>query len=131
MLDITVRINIIKDMAPQTEEKKEDILYKADPLTFIFRELDLIRDEIRDFKSETKEEFANINKRIDETNKRLDTFMLDVNERFDNINKRFDSFMLDANERFDNINKRFDRLYIIVILNLIGIVAFLIKGFFF
>ncbi len=113
MLDIAVRINIIKDMAPQTEEKKEDILYKADPLTFIFRELDLIRAEIRDFKSEIKEEFANINKRIDETNKRFDTFMLDVNERF------------------DNINKRFDRLYIIVILNLIGIVAFLIKGFFF
>jgi len=31
----------------------------------------------------------------------------------------------------DSINKRFDRLYIIVILNLIGIVAFLIKTFFF
>lgn len=86
-------------MAPQTEEKKEEVLYRADPLTFIFRELDLMRGEIREFKSDTKEEFANINKRID-------------------------SFMIDT-------NKRLDRLYIIVILNLIGIVAFLIKGFFF
>jgi hypothetical protein len=97
-------------MAPQAEEKKEEALYRADPLTFIFRELDLMRAEIREFKSDTKEEFANVNKR-------LDAFMLDVNKRFDVMN--------------DSINKRFDRLYLIVILNLIGIVAFLIKGFFF
>lgn len=98
MLDIVVRNNIIKVMA-QAEEKKEEVLYRADPLTFIFRELDLMRGEIREFKSETKEEFAHVNNRID-------TFMLDV-------------------------NKRLDRLYLIVILNLIGIAAFLIKGFFF
>ena len=35
------------------------------------------------------------------------------------------------NKRFDDVNKRFDKLYIIVILNLIGISAFLIKEFFF
>jgi hypothetical protein len=104
-------------MAPQTEEKKEDVLYKADPLTFIFRELDLIRSEFREFKSDTKEEFANINKRFDSMN--------------DSVNKRFDSTNDSINKRFDDVNKRFDRLYLIVILNLLGIVVFLIKGFFF
>jgi len=117
MLDIAVRINIIRCMAPQTEEKKEDILYKADPLTFIFRELDLMRSEMREFKSETKEEFASVNKRID-------NFVLDVNRRFDSMNESI-------NKRFDDVNKRLDRLYLLVILNLIGIVAFLVKGFFF
>ena len=88
-------------MAPETE-KKEEIVYKADPFAFLFRELDLMHNEIR----EVKGELAAINKRIDDLYK----FIITMN---------------------DSINKRFDRLYIIVILNLIGIVAFLIKEFFF
>ncbi len=76
---------------PQTEEKREEVLYRADPFTFVFRELDLIHGEIREIKGE----LANMNKRI------------------------------------DDVHKRLDRLYIIVILNLMGILAFLIKGFFF
>ncbi len=99
-------------MAPQAEEKKEEVLYRADPFTFIFRELDLMHNEIREIKAE----LANVNRRFD-----------DVNKRFDDVNKRFD----DVNKRFDDVNKRFDRLYLIVILNLLGIVTFLIKGFFF
>ncbi|GAB4419518.1 MAG: hypothetical protein OHK0032_15400 [Thermodesulfovibrionales bacterium] len=92
-------------MAPQAEEKKEEVLYRADPFTFIFRELDLIHGEIREIKGE----------------------LANVNKRFDDVNKRFD----DVNKRFDDVHKRLDRLYLIVILNLLGIVAFLIKGFFF
>ncbi|MEK6691227.1 MAG: hypothetical protein AABY78_08020 [Nitrospirota bacterium] len=88
-------------MAPETE-KKEEFVYKADPFAFLFRELDLMHNEIR----EVKGELAAINKRIDDLYK----FIITMN---------------------DSINKRFDRLYIIVILNLIGIVAFLIKEFFF
>ena len=88
-------------MAPETE-KKEEIVYKADPFAFLFRELDLMHNEIR----EVKGELVNVNKRIDDLYK----FNITMN---------------------DSINKRFDRLYIIVILNLIGIVAFLIKEFFF
>ena len=103
-------------MAPEIE-KKEEILYKADPFTFIFRELDLMHNEIREIKGE----LVTINKRIDSMN--------------DSINKRFDSMNDGINKRFDSmndgINKRFDKLYIIVILNLIGISAFLIKEFFF
>lgn len=82
----------------KTEEKREEYLYRADPFTFVFRELDLIHSEIREIKAELT-----------------------------NVNKRFD----DVNKRFDDVNKRIDRLYIIVILNLMGIVAFLIKTFFF
>ncbi|GAB4534524.1 MAG: hypothetical protein Fur0020_01230 [Thermodesulfovibrionia bacterium] len=104
-------------MAQQTEEKKEDVLYKADPLTFIFRELDLMRSDIRELKSDTKEEFTNINRRID-------NFMLDVNRRFDTLNESI-------NKRLDDVHKRLERLYLVVILNLIGILAFLIKTFFF
>ncbi|MFN3740983.1 MAG: hypothetical protein ACK4TF_10005 [Thermodesulfovibrionales bacterium] len=103
-------------MAPQTEEKREEVLYRADPFTFIFRELDLMHGEIREIKAE----LANVNKRFD-----------DVNKRFDDVNKRFDLMNESVNKRFDDVNKRIDRLYLIVILNLIGIVAFLIKAFFF
>ncbi len=92
-------------MAPETE-KKEEIVYKADPFAFIFRELDLMHNDVREIKVELVNVNNNINKRIDDTNKRIDSMA-------------------------DGINKRFDRLYIIVILNLIGIVAFLIKAFFF
>ncbi len=89
---------------PQAEEKKEEVLYRADPFTFVLCKLDLIHQEIR----EVKGELAN------------------VNRRFDDVNRQFD----DVNRRFDDVHKRLDRLYIIVILNLIGILAFLIKGFF-
>ena len=106
-------------MAPETE-KKEEIVYKADPFAFLFRELDLMHNEIR----EVKGELVNVNKRIDDTNKRIDDLYKFIITMNDSINKRFDSMS-------DSINKRFDRLYIIVILNLIGIVAFLIKEFFF
>ncbi len=92
-------------MAPETE-KKEEIVYKADPFAFLFRELDLMHGDVREIKAELVNVNNNINKRIDDTNKRIDSMA-------------------------DGINKRFDRLYIIVILNLIGIVAFLIKAFFF
>lgn len=96
-------------MAPQTEEKREEVLYRADPFTFIFRELDLMHGEIREIKAE----------------------LANVNKRFDDVNKRFDLMNESVNKRFDDVNKRIDRLYLIVILNLIGIVAFLIKAFFF
>lgn len=92
-------------MATETE-KKEEIVYKADPFAFIFRELDLMHSDVREIKAELANVNNNINKRIDDTNKRIDSMA-------------------------DSINKRFDRLYIIVILNLIGITAFLIKAFFF
>ncbi|NCO67658.1 MAG: hypothetical protein COY75_07820 [Nitrospirae bacterium CG_4_10_14_0_8_um_filter_41_23] len=107
-------------MAPETE-KKEEIVYKADPFAFIFRELDLMHNEIREVKVEIKTG-------LDATNRRIDSMSDSINKRIDSmddsINRRIDSMS-------DSINKRFDRLYIIVILNLIGIVAFLIKTFFF
>jgi uncharacterized coiled-coil DUF342 family protein len=111
---------------PQETEKKEEILYRADPFTFVFRELDLLHAQVREIKGELaiiNKRFDDVNKRFDDVNRRFD----DVNRRFDDVNKRFD----DVNKRFDDINKRIDRLYLFVIINLIGIVAFLIKAFFF
>jgi len=116
-------------------QRQEEIVYRVDPFTFIFRELDLVREDIRELKDEVKRLNARIeevnqslNEKIDHAfftvNKRLDDFMVDVN-------KRFDEFMLDVNKRFDDINKRIDRLFLLVIINLLGIVAFLIKSFFF
>jgi hypothetical protein len=110
-------------MAPATE-KKEEIVYKADPFAFLFRELDLMHNEVR----EVKGELVTINKRIDSMNdsihKRFDSMGDGINKRIDDLYK----FSITMN---DSIHKRFDRLYIVVILNLIGIVAFLIKEFFF
>lgn len=97
----------------KTEEKREEYLYRADPFTFVFRELDLIHGDIREIKSE----LSLINKRLDSMN--------------ESVNKRFESMNESVNARFDDVNKRIDRLYLIVILNLMGIVAFLIKTFFF
>lgn len=92
-------------MATDVEKKvddtrpREELVYKADPFAFLFRELDLMHNEIREIKGELKTGLDATNKRIDSMN--------------------------------DSINKRFDKLYLIVILNLIGIVSFLIKEFFF
>jgi uncharacterized coiled-coil DUF342 family protein len=118
---------------PQETEKKEEILYRADPFTFVFRELDLLHAQVREIKGELaiiNKRFDDVNKRFDDVNRRFD----DVNKRFDDVNKRFDDVNKrfdDVNKRFDDINKRIDRLYLFVIINLIGIVAFLIKAFFF
>ncbi len=133
----------------KTEERKEEYLYRADPFTFVFRELDLIHGEIREIKAELgliNKRFdsmnESVNKRFDEVNKRFDSMnesvnrrfnslSESVNKRFDEVNKRFDSMNESVNKRFDDVNKRIDKLYLIVILNLMGIVAFLIKTFFF
>lgn len=106
-------------MAPEVE-KKEEIVYKADPFAFVFRELDLMHNEIR----EVKGELITINKRIDSMNE-------SINKRIDDLYKLIISMNESSNKRFDDVNKRFDTLFIIVILNLIGITAFLIKEFFF
>ncbi len=115
----------------KTEEKREEYLYRADPFTFVFRELDLIHGEIREIKAE----LGLINKRFDSMNESVNKRFDDVNKRFDSmnesVNKRFDSMNESINKRFDDVNKRIDRLYLIVILNLMGVVAFLIKTFFF
>ncbi|MFN3479742.1 MAG: hypothetical protein ACK415_05070 [Thermodesulfovibrionales bacterium] len=122
----------------KTEEKREEYLYRADPFTFVFRELDLIHGEIREIKAELgliNKRFdsmnESVNKRFDDINKRFDSMNESVNKRFDDVNKRFDSMNESINKRFDDVNKRIDRLYLIVILNLMGVVAFLIKTFFF
>jgi len=100
---------------PQRTEpqRQEEIVYRADPFTFIFRELDLVREDIRDLKEDVKR----LNVRIEEVNQGL--------------NARIDHVIFDMNKRFDDINKRIDRLLLLVIINLLGIVAFLIKSFFF
>ena len=36
-------------------EKKEEIVYKADPFAFVFRELDLMHNEIREVKVELRQ----------------------------------------------------------------------------
>jgi len=76
-------------------QRHEEIVYRADPFTFIFRELDLIREDIRGLREEIKR----------------------INERIDHLNSE--------------VNKRLDRLFLLVIINLLGIVAFLIKVLFF
>ncbi|GAB5046946.1 hypothetical protein [Thermodesulfovibrio sp. TK110] len=35
---------------PEVKEKPEEIIYRADPFTFVFRELDLLHAEIREIK---------------------------------------------------------------------------------
>ena len=60
-------------MAPEVEKKvdetrpREEIVYKADPFAFIFRELDLMHNEIREVKGELKTGLDATNKRIDAT----------------------------------------------------------------
>lgn len=49
---------------PQTEEKREEIIYRADPFILVFRELDLIHGEIREIKAD----LATINKSFDDLN---------------------------------------------------------------
>jgi len=90
-------------------QRHEEIVFRADPFTFVFRELDLTKEDIREIKNETK--------RI---NERINNVIFDINKRFDDMNKRF-----------DDMNKRIDCLFLLVIINLLGIVAFLIKVLFF
>jgi len=88
-------------MKAQPEGTQHEIVYKADPFALIFRELDLIHSDIREIKSE----ITFLHKRIDETNRRID-------------------------ELSTEINRRLDRLFIIVIINLLGILGFLLKFIF-
>ncbi len=95
-------------MKAQPEGTQHEIVYKADPFALIFRELDLIHSDIREIKSE----ITFLHKRIDETNKRID----ETNRRIDELSTE--------------INRRLDRLFIIVIINLLGILGFLLKFIF-
>jgi len=94
-------------------QRHEESIYRADPFTFVFRELDLVREDVRELKNEVKR----LNTRIEEVNQSL--------------NVRIDNLIFDINKRFDDMNKRMDRLFLLVIINLLAIVAFLIKVIFF
>ena len=99
-------------MNPQSELNREEVVYRIDPFSIIFRELDLLHSEIRKIKSE----ISFLHKRIDETNKRID----EMNIRIDKTNKRIDELARD-------INRRLDKLSLVVIINLVAIIGFLLK----
>jgi len=74
-------------MEPQPEETKE-VVYRIDPFSIIFRELELIHSEIREIKSEMvflHQRIDETNKRIDETNLRIDALASDINKRLDKL----------------------------------------------
>ena len=56
-----------------------------------------------------------LGKRIDETNRRIDSSSAETNRRIDSLgaemNKRFDSFGAETNKRFDETNRRFDEVH--------------------
>jgi SMC interacting uncharacterized protein involved in chromosome segregation len=92
-------------MSPQPEPNREEVVYRIDPFSIIFRELDLLHSEIREIKSE----ISFLHRRIDETNKRID----ETNLRIDELAR--------------DINRRLDKLFLVVIINLVVIIAFLLK----
>jgi peptidoglycan hydrolase CwlO-like protein len=92
-------------MNPQSEPNREEVVYRIDPFSIIFRELDLLHSEIREIKSE----ISFLHKRIDETNKRID----ETNLRIDELAR--------------DINRRLDKLFLVVIINLVAIICFLLK----
>jgi hypothetical protein len=85
-------------MSLQPEPNREEVVYRIDPFSIIFRELDLLHSEIREIKSE----ISFLHKRIDETNKRIDELARDI-------------------------NRRLDKLFLVVIINLVAIIGFLLK----
>jgi len=85
-------------MSLQPEPNREEVVYRIDPFSIIFRELDLLHSEIREIKSE----ISFLHKRIDETNKRIDELAMDI-------------------------NRRLDKLFLVVIINLVAIIGFLLK----
>jgi SMC interacting uncharacterized protein involved in chromosome segregation len=92
-------------MSPQPEPNREEVVYRIDPFSIIFRELDLLHSEIREIKSE----ISFLHRRIDETNKRID----ETNLRIDELAR--------------DINRRLDKLFLVVIINLVAILGFLLK----
>jgi peptidoglycan hydrolase CwlO-like protein len=61
-----------------------------------------------------------VDKKIDETNKRIDELNTAINKRIDETNLRIDALAGD-------INRRLDKLFLVVIINLIAIIGFLFK----
>jgi SMC interacting uncharacterized protein involved in chromosome segregation len=92
-------------MNPQSEPNREEVVYRIDPFSIIFRELDLLHSEIREIKSE----ISFLHRRIDETNKRIN----ETNLRIDELAR--------------DINRRLDKLFLVVIINLVAIIGFLLK----
>jgi SMC interacting uncharacterized protein involved in chromosome segregation len=92
-------------MSLQPEPNREEVVYRIDPFSIIFRELDLLHSEIREIKSE----ISFLHRRIDETNKRID----ETNLRIDELAR--------------DINRRLDKLFLVVIINLVAIIGFLLK----
>ena len=95
-------------MSLQSEPNREEVVYRIDPFSIIFRELDLLHSEIREIKSE----ISFLHRRIDETNKRID----ETNLRIDELAR--------------DINRRLDKLFLVVIINLVAIIGFFIKDCF-
>jgi SMC interacting uncharacterized protein involved in chromosome segregation len=68
-----------------------------------------------------------VDKKIDETNKRIDEMNIAINKRIDETNKRIDETNLRIDALASDINRRLDKLFLVVIINLIAIIGFLFK----
>ena len=102
-------------MSETIEQKTYE--FKADPFTFVFRELDILHREIIELKTDIKE----IDKKFDNKFEALDKKIDDTSESLD---KKIDL-------KYDALDKKLDRLYLIVIVTLIGTLGSLIKLLFF
>jgi len=51
-----------------------------------------------------------MNKRIDDTNRRIDDLSASLNKRIDDTNKRIDDLNTSLNKRIDDTNKRIDEI---------------------
>ena len=128
MAEQTVLQTLLSQIS-QTIVKKLEKGKKLSTEEILLLYLDLLHNELREMRRELGERANVLDRRVDETNKRIDHIRLELSNKIDEVNKRIDdnnkridniymelskrlnTIHLELSRKIDEINKRMDRLY--------------------
>ena len=85
----------------------------------ILPELGRIKEENKEIKNRRLDDvnihLADQSRRINETNKRIDSVREELNARIDSVREELNKRIDETNKRIDETNKRLDRLYEVIV----------------
>ncbi|MCS7299803.1 MAG: hypothetical protein RMJ37_07615 [Spirochaetia bacterium] len=105
--------------------RKEKYEYRYDPVLFLIRELDVVRGDLKEFRSYVEHRFveveAKVDRKFDEVNKRVDEVRVELSQRVEDVRS-------ELSQRIDGTNKRVDSLYKLMVGILVAVLSVLLTS---
>ena len=69
-----------------------------------------VEEELKNQRELMKQGFDHMEKRFEQTDRRLDRIQIDMDKRFEQTDKRLDQIQIEMDKRFEQVDKRFEQV---------------------